>query len=189
MPTLLCKACEEEPRAKLPNGKLGTMCEGCQRDYDENMGKAPQTRFCHTCSTNKPVEEFIGASRLCADCRAKAPVKIEKRLTCSVCNEEKNITDFSRQGRYARPVCKDCYAAKSDADHSAARLLLVDRGRGQVLHCQVLSEIPEGASRLERLIEFYERQGCRVIDVVERVPEVTRDGQPFRSEIAYETGS
>lgn len=67
---LICEACQEEPKARLENGRLGKMCAGCQRDYDDNR-RAESVCLCWRCRQVKHRSEFAKNLKACRECCAK----------------------------------------------------------------------------------------------------------------------
>ena len=160
----LCVACHEEPRMVSSTGHELTMCQGCQRDYWSNA-KAAQTRVCRQCQTDKPASDFIKKGRVCNACKdareAAAP-------------EPSAPKPPRRVGRGTSPFAKQL-PGTPEPRVMRGSVLLVDRERGQVILCEIISEIPTEARQLEHLMAFYTGRGYRVVDAVERVTEVAHE--------------
>lgn len=138
-----------------------TMCVGCQRDYWSNA-KASLTRVCKECQTDQPTTSFVKGGRVCRDCKeareaTPAPAPTEPKPPRKV-------------GRGPSPFAKPL-PGNAEPRVMRGSVLLVDRDKGQVILCEVISEIPMDARRLEHLMAFYRERGYRVVDAVERVAE------------------
>jgi hypothetical protein len=160
----LCNACGEEPRMVSSTGKELTMCQGCQRDYWSNKQAArleQQPRVCKQCQTEQPFSAFIKKGRVCNAC---------KEARDAVVPEPAAPKSPRKVGRGTSPFIKQL-PGNAEPRVMRGSVLLVDRNSGQVILCEIVSEIPADARQTDHLMAFYAGRGVRVVDAVERVPE------------------
>ena len=168
--TRFCKTCRtNKPASQFL--KTSRMCQDChqQRQMAAQQTLTPDaTRFCQACKETKPLADFRRQGNyhqaLCIPCYDARKAEMKRR-------QEEGLPALKRlQFRGPAPLANGY--PNTPAKHKtplAAGVLLVDRERGQVILCQVESEIPMSAKRLEEIVSFYRERGHRIVDAVERV--------------------
>ena len=84
------------------------------------------TKVCSKCGIEKSIDKIVKDERICKECNnKKKAIQVKEKLknldktsnkTCNVCNTEKNITLFSRNG--LSNICIDCANQKRRAKYN-----------------------------------------------------------------------
>lgn len=187
----MCEGChrdaEDNARLRLPTWH----CKVCRQSKKKDQFRS-NVRICKDCQAAADARKARSG-----DPKPYLTVKKGSLRVCKQCQIEKPLEAFQRSSAYYRTTCKECYELyeqgkipnprrgpnplpndyPSDVMPSRKelpRLLLVDRERGQVILCEVLSEIQSAGhpdvypKRLDHTVEFYRQRGYRVVDAVER---------------------
>lgn len=127
--TFLCSRCHIALDKRYANLK-----QGSDAIYSKSLFYNPTMteKECTKCHCIKKLSEFGNSRSHCRECdnqlhkdklRAKGTSKILKLRdgvargvrTCSVCNKEKNLFEFVKNGRTTRTICKLCYREQQNA--------------------------------------------------------------------------